>query len=125
MAKILIVDDAEVQRFQLSFALKKAGYEVVEGTDGQNGLDQLAVNPDVALIICDVHMPVMDGLAMCAEIQKSPELTHPPVIMLTTEASTDLKTTAKANNVRAWIIKPFTADKLLAGIKAILEAQVV
>ena len=125
MKKILVVDDAEVQRFQLSFALKKAGYEVVEAIDGQNGLDQLAAHPDIALIICDVHMPVMDGLAMCAEIQKSLELTHPPVIMLTTEAATDLKATAKANNVKAWIIKPFTADKLLTGIKTILESQVV
>ena len=122
--KILVIDDAEVQRFQLSFALTKAGYEVVEGVDGQDGLTKLAQNPDVALIICDVHMPIMDGLAMCAEIQNSTALAHPPIFMLTTEASADLKTSAKANGVKAWILKPFTTEKLLAGIKSVLEPKV-
>ena len=116
MKKILIVDDAEVQRFQLSATLEAAGYHILTATNGEEGLIRLRENPDVDLIISDLYMPGMDGLTMCAEIRNSEDLCRPPVFMITTEASSELKQQAKQVGIIAWIIKPFDSQKLLSAV---------
>ena len=121
MAKILVVDDADSQRAPLKMELEKAGYQVVEACDGADGLSKLAQNSDVSLIICDVNMPVMDGLTMCSKIAEIPTLNGVPIFMLTTEASLELKQTAKKYGVRAWITKPFDAKKLIEAAGKVIK----
>src|ERR1017187_8908852 len=113
MAKILVVDDSESQRFQLKRDLEGAGHQVLEGLNGQDGLDKLVANPDVNLIICDVNMPGMDGLTMCSKIQEVGKFPGLSIFMLTSEATAELKQKAKQYGVRAWITKPYVAAKLL------------
>ena len=116
MAKILIVDDAEAQRAPLREALEKSGHDIVEAQNGAEGLQRLKENAGVNLIICDVNMPVMDGITMCSRVSEDPAYKHIPIFMLTTEASVELKEAGKRIGVKAWITKPFDPIKLCEAV---------
>ena len=121
MAKVMVVDDSEHQRFQLKKDLESGGHVVIEGHDAHDGLEKLWQNLDVALIICDVNMPGMDGITMCSKVHESGKFPGLPVFMLTSEASAELKKTAKQFGVRAWITKPYVAAKLLEAVEKVLK----
>ena len=121
MAKILIVDDSESQRTRLKTDLESGKHLVVEACDGHDGLEKLSQNPDVALIICDVNMPGMDGLTMCSKIHQLEKFSTLPIFMLTSEATAELKKTAKEYGVRAWITKPYVAIKLLEALEKVIK----
>ncbi len=120
MRKILVVDDSEVVRTQLKSALTEQGFAVEEAEDGLQGLNTLIERPEIDLVICDVNMPEMDGLTMCEEKFKNPEISNIPVFMLTTQHGKDLKARGKQNGVVAWIIKPFNPNSIVNGINAYL-----
>lgn len=120
MAKILVVDDSEIIRFQLSTDLTQDGHEVIEAHDGLHGLQMLKDNKDVKLIVCDVNMPEMDGITMCENVSKDEELNKIPIVMLTTQNSPELKAKGKSFGVIAWVTKPYKSASLLGGINKIL-----
>lgn len=120
MAKtILIVDDSFSLRQTLAIALKGAGYDVVEGCDGKDGLAKLD-GRKFNLIISDVNMPNMDGITFVTESKKLPAYKFTPVIMLTTEAGEDMKAKGKAAGVRAWVVKPFQPPALLDAVSKLI-----
>jgi len=114
--KILVVDDSNTIRQQLAFALTRAGYEVIEAGDGREGLNQIAGNPDIAMIICDVNMPKMNGLEMIEEIAKN-KSSFAPVIMLTTEGGNELIERAKKSGAKGWLVKPFKPEQIVDVVK--------
>jgi two-component system chemotaxis response regulator CheY len=118
--KILIVDDSNTIRQQVSFTLTKGGYEVVEADNGLNGIQKLKEQPDIALIISDINMPEMNGFEMLHAINTSEELQHPPILILTTEGSNEAVAEAKKLGARGWIIKPFKPDALIEGIRKLI-----
>jgi two-component system chemotaxis response regulator CheY len=122
MAKILLVDDSETLRTQVVKLLTSKGHSVVESVDGIKGLEALNGNKDIKLIICDVNMPNMDGLTMCSRVAADPNMSRIPIFMLTTEASPDLKEKGKAAGVKAWLLKPYIEEKLIAVVERILAA---
>ncbi|MBY0472261.1 response regulator [bacterium] len=119
--KILVVDDSETLRVQLKQDLEKGGFQVVEGVDGVNGIEVLEKNKDVALIVCDVNMPNMDGLTMCSKVHQTAEFKAIPIFMLTTESGPEMKAKGKEAGVIAWITKPYVAEKMLAAIGKVLK----
>lgn len=119
MAKVLIVDDSETLRVQLRKDLEGAGHQVIEGSDGVDGLNKLKEVGKVDLILCDVNMPNMDGLTMCSKVSQDPNFKGTPIFMLTTEANPEMKAKAKDFGVRAWITKPYVAAKLVSAIDKI------
>lgn len=121
MNKILIVDDSETMRTQLKRDLETKGFKVVEGSDGVHGLEVLAAHPDVKLVICDVNMPRMDGLDMAKKIHELPVHKALPILVMTTEASPDLKAKGKAAGVLAWVTKPYVAAKLIPVVEKIVK----
>jgi len=122
MAKtILIVDDSASLRQVVSIALKGAGYDVIEGADGQDGLSKLS-GQKVNLIISDVNMPNMDGLSMVKKIKENPQYKFTPIIMLTTESGNDMKEQGKSVGVKAWMVKPFKPDQMLDAVSRLLVA---
>jgi len=122
MAKtILIVDDSTSLRQVISIALKGAGYVVIEGSDGQDGLSKLS-GQKINLIISDVNMPNMDGLTMVTKIKEKPEYKFTPIIMLTTESSNEMKSRGKAAGVKAWMVKPFKPDQMLDAVSKLIAA---
>jgi len=120
MAKILVVDDSEIIRVNLKNDLLAQGYEVLEADNGLNGLDVIAKNKDIDLIISDVNMPEMDGPTMCKKLHDNPESKYIPIVMLTTQSNPELKAICKEHGVIAWITKPYKLKGLLVGINKIL-----
>jgi two-component system, chemotaxis family, chemotaxis protein CheY len=120
MAKtVMIVDDSDSMRQVVSIALKGAGYEVLEGCDGKDALGKLA-GQKVHLIISDVNMPNMDGFTFVTEVKKLPAYRFTPVIMLTTEIAESKKEKGKEAGAKAWMIKPFKSDQLLAAVAKLI-----
>lgn len=119
MTKILAVDDSASMRKMVSFTLQGAGYEVVEACDGQEALDKAKQN-QVDLVLSDVNMPVMDGIALIKQLRTLPNYKFTPILMLTTESAADKKTEGKAAGATGWIVKPFNPDQLLNTIKKVL-----
>ncbi len=122
MAKtILLVDDSASVRTVAGIALREAGYEVVEATDGSDGLAKLG-GKRIHLIISDVNMPVMDGIAFLKEVKRHPTCKFTPVIMLTTEAGENMKQEGRAAGAKAWIVKPFAPKALVDAVSKLVLA---
>jgi len=120
MAKtILIVDDSTTLRQVVSIALKGAGYDVLEASDGKDALAKLT-GQKVHLIISDVNMPNMDGITFVSEVKKLPAYKFTPVIMLTTEAGEDKKAAGQAAGAKAWVIKPFKPEQMLNAVSKLI-----
>jgi two-component system chemotaxis response regulator CheY len=123
MAKtILVVDDSSSLRALVKMALTRAGYAVIEGADGKEGLAQLDRAAKVNLIVSDVNMPNMDGITFVQNIKQHPKHKFIPVIMLTTEDENAKMQQAKAAGARAWLIKPFNPPELLDAISRLAAA---
>ena len=117
MAKtIMIVDDSASMRRVVGIALKGAGYEVLEGVDGKDALSKLK-GQKVHMIISDVNMPVMDGIAFLKAVKQMPAYKFTPVIMLTTESAEDKKREGQAAGARAWVVKPFQPEQLVSAVQ--------
>ena len=117
--RLLIVDDSTVMRMTVSTILKETGYEVIEAENGQVALDK-AMKTSVDLIICDVNMPVMDGLTFARKIKEQPSYRFIPIIMLTTVTGQSEMEAGKAAGVKAWMVKPFEKAKLLGAVAKLL-----
>ncbi len=120
MAKILVVDDSDAVRAQLKKDISAGGHDVIEASDGVDGLSKLKATNDVQLVISDVNMPNMDGLTMVKNLRQIEHYAKVPVLMLTTETNAEMKKIAKDVGVRAWIGKPHVAAKLMSAISTIL-----
>jgi two-component system, chemotaxis family, chemotaxis protein CheY len=120
--KVMVVDDSTTVRQELGYALHKGGFDVLEGVDGQDAYEKLATTPDVSLMICDLHMPRMDGLELLRIVKSEAATKHIPVLMLTTEGRPELITKARALGARAWLVKPVREDLVLATVKRLLAA---
>ncbi len=121
MAKtVLIVDDSSSLRTVVKMALERAGYEVLEGVDGRDGLAKLDQAAKVHLIVSDVNMPNMDGIAFVAQVKRHPRHKFTPVIMLTTEGQDEKKAQGRAAGAKAWIVKPFNPPQLLDAVSKLI-----
>ena len=117
MAKtIMIVDDSASMRRVVGIALKGAGYDVLEGCDGKDALAKLT-GQKVHMIISDVNMPVMDGIAFLKAVKQMPAYKFTPVIMLTTESAEEKKREGQAAGARAWVVKPFQPEQLVNAVQ--------
>lgn len=119
---ILIVDDSSSLRTVVKLALTRAGYEVIEAADGQQGLAQLEKAAKVHLILSDVNMPVMDGFAFVSQLKQNPRHKFTPVVMLTTEVEESKRERGRAAGAKAWMVKPFDPHKLLDVVSKLVPA---
>lgn len=117
---VLIVDDSASLRQLVVLALKGSGYGVVEACDGVDGLAKLD-SSRVHLIISDVNMPNMDGLTFLKEVKKRPDTRFTPVIMLTTESAANKKDEGRAAGAKAWVVKPFQPQQMLAAVNKLIQ----
>jgi two-component system chemotaxis response regulator CheY len=116
--KILIIDDSNTVRQQVSVLLTEAGYEVLQAVDGIDGLSQIRAAGELELVFCDVHMPNMSGIDMLKLLARD-TVKLPPIVMLTTEGNPTSITQAKEAGARGWIVKPVKPDTLLATVRKI------
>jgi len=119
---ILVVDDSAMMRKIVLRTLKMAEVEfeqVFEAADGGEALEILRT-AQVELIMCDINMPVMDGLELLAKIREEGLASTTPIVMVTTEGSEPLVRQAIFLGARAYIRKPFTLDHIKNNVKPLL-----
>jgi two-component system, chemotaxis family, chemotaxis protein CheY len=112
--RALIVDDSSVMRKIVERSLRQAGIDlekVVEAGNGAEALGALRENK-VDLILCDINMPVMDGLEFVRQMGTVENGKGVPVVMITTEGSESHVVEALSNGARGYIRKPFTPDQV-------------
>jgi two-component system, cell cycle response regulator DivK len=119
MAKILLVEDSEMNRDMLSRRLERRGYEVVVAVDGQQGLD-LARSQRPALILMDMSLPVVDGWEATRRLKADADLRSTPVIALTAHAMSSDRDRAIAAGCDDYDTKPVEMDRLLGKIETLL-----
>lgn len=108
-------------RQMVSFTLKGAGYEVLEANDGEEALAIAQDDASVDLVVTDVNMPKMDGIALIQQLRQLPAYKFVPMLMLTTESASDKKDAGKAAGATGWIVKPFNPEQLLAVVRKVLS----
>ncbi|UCD67977.1 MAG: response regulator [Betaproteobacteria bacterium] len=122
MAKVLLVEDNEMNRDMLSRRLKKKGFEVVMAFDGKQGVDMASEQaPDIILL--DMSLPVMDGWEAAANIKKTATTKGIPIIALTAHAMAGDKEKALGAGCDDYDTKPVDFTRLLGKIDALLDTE--
>ncbi|MCA1826679.1 MAG: response regulator [Myxococcales bacterium] len=118
--KILVVDDSKLLHRMFEMMLRQ--YPLVHAYDGQDGLERLAENRDIDLILLDVNMPRMNGLEFLAVVKADAQLAKIPVIVVTTEGAEKDAEKALAAGAAAYVKKPFRNEDLLSAIEKLTAA---
>jgi two-component system chemotaxis response regulator CheY len=119
---VLLVDDSAMMRKVVSRTLKMAGLEfeqVLEAGDGAEALICLRAN-NVELIMCDINMPVMNGLELLQRIKEENLAVGVPIVMVTTEGSEPQVRQAILAGAKGYIRKPFSADHIKNSVTPLL-----
>lgn len=117
---LLIIDDNPDIRHYLGLVLEARNYLVLTAPNGEEGLLVARHNiPD--LIICDVMMPIMDGLECCRLLKADEATSHIPVLMLTAYGLDDQRIQGYKSGADAYITKPFNTDVLCARVVNLIE----
>jgi len=120
--RILIVEDQEDNRIILRRLLSKAGYDLIEAMNGEDGVAlALSMRPD--LILMDIQLPVMDGYEATRRIKNNVELKSIPVIAVTSYALSGDEAKARAAGCDAYVAKPFSPRQLLAKVREYLPKE--
>ena len=119
MKTVLALDDSASVRQMVKLTLSAAGYTVVEAVDGLDGLTK-AKATSCQMVVTDLNMPNMDGLAFIRELRQVPAYKGVPIVFLTTESDDAVKQAAKAAGATGWITKPFKPEQLTAVAKKLL-----
>jgi two-component system chemotaxis response regulator CheY len=127
--KALIVDDSAVMRKVLQRALGEPGLGVTgveEATNGQEALEFLRALKEsgeaLDLILCDINMPVMDGMSFLEQAVQEDLIAAVPIVIVTTEGGERMVLRAIAVGARGYICKPFTAEQMRIRILPLLRS---
>ena len=119
MAKILLVEDNELNRDMLSRRLQRKGYEVLLAVDGAEGV-RMARTEAPALILMDMSLPVVDGWEATRQLRAEPATRTIPIIALTAHAMSGDRERAMAAGCDDFDTKPIDLTRLLEKIETIL-----
>jgi len=121
----LIVDDSSVMRKIVERSLRQAGLNLTQVFEAANGAEALAAikNHKVDLILCDINMPVMDGLEFVKQLASLENAKGVPVVMITTEGSEGHVVQALSAGARGYIRKPFTPDQVKEHVLPVLAGS--
>ena len=112
MATILIVEDYPVTRRLLSYTLQKEGYTVLIAPDGLEAIRILGTT-SVDVVLTDIAMPQMDGLALLRQIRADDRFRALPVIVITASGQDEDRTAASADGANDFLTKPTSSRELL------------
>jgi len=120
--RVLIVDDSSVMRKIVERSLRQAGINIAQVLEAANGAEALGVlnQSKVDLILCDINMPVMDGLEFVKQLPGVENAKGAPVVMITTEGSENHVVQALTAGARGYIRKPFTPDQVKEHVLPVL-----
>jgi CheY-like chemotaxis protein len=120
MAKILLVEDNEMNRDMLSRRLQRKGYEIVMATDGEQAV-AMAASESPALILMDMSLPVFDGWEATRRIKAATETKKIPVIALTAHAMAGDREKSLEAGCDDYDTKPIELPRLLEKMEALLN----
>jgi two-component system chemotaxis response regulator CheY len=123
--RALIVDDSSVMRKIVERSLRQAGLDLSEVKEAGNGAEALGVLNEgtVDLILCDINMPMMDGLEFLRQVKDVPNAKNVPVVMITTEGSESHVVQALSIGARGYIRKPFTPEQVKEHVVPLLDEK--
>jgi len=114
MKNIMVIDDSPTVHLSVAYALKQLGLTINQAENGDDALKKISkirnVGEDLALCICDINMPVMDGISFIKEFRKTDKFT--PILILTTESESNKIKEGKEAGASGWIVKPFQPEEL-------------
>lgn len=119
MAKILAVDDSESVRRMVELTLDDLGHDITLAGDGVEALQE-AKTDSYDLVITDINMPNMGGFDLIKNLRALDSYQLTPILCLTTESSDDQKMKGRSVGATGWIVKPFSANKLLSLVNRVL-----
>ena len=119
----LVVEDSPMMRQLIVFALARVKrIQITEAEDGVDALRKLA-STKYDLILTDINMPVMDGLKLVKRIRADANHAQTPIIVITTEGSTEDRQRAMALGANAYITKPIQAPQVIQKVKELLKIE--
>lgn len=116
---VLIVDDERNIMLSLKHLMSKAGYAVLQASDGEEALEVARASiPD--LVILDVMIPKRDGYDVCQTIRSDPALKHVQIIMVTAKGQEVEIEKGLALGANAYMTKPFSTKELVGKVRSLL-----
>jgi diguanylate cyclase (GGDEF)-like protein len=122
MTRILVVDDEPTVIQMVSRHLGRAGFELDTATNGREALQKIHIQPPDILLL-DIRMPVMDGLAVCASLRQDFRTKGLPIILLTAKMTLEDRLRGYQSGADDYVIKPFDLDELKVRIEGALERR--
>jgi two-component system, chemotaxis family, chemotaxis protein CheY len=123
LKKVLVVDDSALIHQMFKMALSRYKCSIVSAMNGQEGLDQLARNPDVDLILLDINMPVMSGLEFLGKMKEIAAYSAIPIVIQSTEGKEEDTKRGMEMGATAYLTKPIQTAKLHALIEKIVPSS--
>jgi two-component system chemotaxis response regulator CheY len=124
--RALIVDDSSVMRKIVERSLRQAGIDLSEAFQAGNGAEALGIlkESQVDLILCDINMPIMDGIEFIKQLPGIENAKNVPVVMITTEGSESHVVQALSCGARGYIRKPFTPEQVKEHVVPVLAGKI-
>ena len=117
---VLVVEDFEDNRFMMRRLLEMSGYRVVEAVNGKQAVDMAGVeHPDI--ILMDLSLPMLDGLAATRRIREQNGLTRVPIVAVSAHDSADFHAEALAAGCNEYVTKPIDFDQLVSLLDRLLK----
>jgi len=118
-AKVLIVDDNPASRELLLAVLKRLSYDILEACNGAEALEKIAATrPD--LVLLDIEMPVMDGIAVVRKLRQDSRFASLPVLAVTADAMQGTRDRILAEGFSGYVTKPIDAARIREQVREIL-----
>jgi two-component system, cell cycle response regulator DivK len=114
--KILLIEDNDQNRYMTTFLLEKHGYEVVPAVDGPTGI-ALVTKVQPCLILLDIQLPQMDGYAVARELRRNSELSHIPIVAVTSYAMRGDREKALEAGCDGYLEKPINPETFVVDIE--------
>lgn len=118
--RILVVDDSSTLRRMVELALTASGFDVTPCASGKEAVELARTTPP-DVVITDLNMPDIDGLALTRKLRGALSTARCPILILTTENSAARKQEAKSAGASGWVLKPFQPETLLRAIDSVCK----
>jgi two-component system chemotaxis response regulator CheY len=123
MKNIIVIDDSPTIRTSVEFAIKKLGHKITQAENGKRGIEAIEAlkknGEEITMVIVDINMPEMDGIAFVTAFRKTDKFT--PILVLTTESEGAKIREGKESGASGWMIKPFKPADLVAVVEKLIR----
>ena len=114
LKKVLVIDDSALIHQMYKMVLMRYKCTIVNALNGQEGLDKLAKNADINLVLLDINMPVMNGLDFIKKVKEVGTYNHIPIIVVSTEGKEEDTMKAHSLGAKGYVKNPFQPSDLHA-----------